>query len=1365
MCSRGAKGVADSLDTAYPAPAMTFLATLEPRPLVFDLPAGFRPVGLYLGPGGTPLEVVVLESAGQPSATTLKRIHAARLGQRVAPVAIVCLWGADRAALCAPVAGEATALPDLERSMVERLCLALLACRDRHEVLRHLSSALPQLDSRLPGVRNSGLFALHELEVGVPRRADWSAAGARATDLVALRAKDLVVGLGFELRALPGPASVLIARDTSVAVAVFLERPQEIEPPSARFDGASPVSYALAQADRENLDYVLVLAGGTLRVYPVNPSVGAGGRGRTETYIELDLDLLRAADAGYLWLLASADALLRGGSFEQILKLSEDYATGLGERLRDRVYVDVVPRLAEALVAARRLRRPSAERLAETYDMTLRVLFRLLFVAYAEDKDLLPLHSSAAYRKHSLKELARHLLELQREGKPFEKQDYLWTEVQQLWKAVDGGHKGWGVPPYNGGLFASDEEASPAGRALSEISLPDDAFGPALSALLLDQTAEGDLGPVDFRSLGVREFGTIYEGLLESELSVATSDLTVDRKTLAYRPAKGRDEVVVPEGRVYLHNASGARKASGAYYTKAFAVEHLLERVLDPALDDHLARLDALEDERDAADRFFDFRVADIAMGSGHFLVAAVDHIERRLSNYLARRPLPGVLDELQRLRASALEALGDEWTGEPIEDARLLRRQIARRCVYGVDLNSLAVELARLSMWIHTFVPGLPLSFLDGNLRFGNSLVGIATFDEAAELMGAGDETLFGNLVKERLARSRELIRRLGSLAETTRKEVKDARRLHDELRAKIHPEEALLSVLAASRVDEGIAGQVRSFNFASYDSRGGPAFFEKMLAHAEKVLGGLHPLHFPIEFPQVFLSDRGGFDVIVGNPPWEEATIEEHAFWARHEPGLRGLNQQEQERRKATLRKERPDLLAEFQAASERAERLRGFLTSGPYPGMGTGDPDVYKAFCWRFWSLVSPEGGRIGVVLPRSALSAKGSAEFRKVVFEDAQAIEITMILNNKQWFFAEVHPQYTIGLVAIQRGKASDGTPLRLRGPYPSHDRFTAGVVREPTVFDASAVESWNDTHSLPLLPAEDSASVFEQLRRAPRLDLDQLGAWRARPQAELHATNDKPLMELKSKVCPDGYWPVFKGESFDLWTPDTGTYYAFANPTKVLPALQAKRVNAKATGRGAFSEFPHEWIEDPDTHPCLSPRIAFRDITNRTNQRTMIVALVPGEVVLTNKAPYFLWPRGDEGDQAYLLGVLSSIPLDWYARRFVEVSVNFFILNPFPIPRPALDDPVRRRVIELSALLAASDRRLHAWAKAAGVKPRKLGEDEREDLVHELDAAVSILYGLNAAQIRHIFETFHEGWDASERLRETLVHFDRLRGRA
>lgn len=497
-----------------------FLAKRDARPLADEAPNGWRAEALYIGNGAQALEVAVFTTSRKPTETELRGLHDNRKRGRAAPVVIAALWERGQGALGWHDGTEQLVRTDLERGQVERLCDAALDAPDRHAAHRFLAHALTQLASPIPGLRNSGLFAIHELKYGVPRRVDWVAAQESAARLLRLRGRDLIGKLGFGIERVDGPASVLVAAGTKVAIAVFLERPDQIEPSSPQFNQLSPVSYALAKADAENLDYVVVSAGSTLRVYPVKPGVGTGRRGRTETYVELDLAVLPNEQAGYLTLLASAAALRPDGTLTEVLSESRDYAVGLGQRLRERVYEDVVPELAKAIVAARRLRAPTTEALAETYEISLLVLFRLLFVAYAEDKELLPLHSSASYQKHSLKEIAKLLADEKARSTQYGTSDSYWVKVVQLWKAVERGNTAWNVPPYDGGLFASGEAATATSRGLAQLTLPDETFAPALRALLLDE-AEGTLGPIDFRSLGVREFGTIYEGLLEQELSVA----------------------------------------------------------------------------------------------------------------------------------------------------------------------------------------------------------------------------------------------------------------------------------------------------------------------------------------------------------------------------------------------------------------------------------------------------------------------------------------------------------------------------------------------------------------------------------------------------------------------------------------------------------------------------------------------------------------------------------------------------------------------------------------------------------------------------------------------------------------------------
>lgn len=1312
--------------------------------------ASFQPLALHLGLGNAALEVATVASVGAPRGPDLRAAWQVRKANRPAPVLLVALHG-NTAWLCGPSGEDPPVHAAIDHGQAERLCREALAQPDRHAALRFLAQALPSLETSLPGLRNEGLLALHELEHGAPKRHDWAEIGVKARKALGRQGLDLLTGLGFKTERLDNLTQLLRSGDRRTALAVLLEQSESPEAGAGRFNNLSPVSYALAVADKENLPWVVVVQGTRIRLYSTDQNIGVGRRGRTETYVECQPALLKDDHAAFLWLLFSAEALAVNGTLPELLENSRRFAGDLAERLRDRIYAEVVPALAAGIAAARGLDKPSAADLDLTYQMALTVLFRLLFIAYAEDRDLLPYQHNGAYRRRSLKQKAQELAEAARKLTPVAAGDSHWREVAGLCRAVAVGNSEWGVPAYDGGLFSEDAAISAAGAALAKITLPNESFETALRALLTIETPEGPPGPVDFRALGVREFGTIYEGLLESELSVADVDLALDAKG-NYVPAKRLQPPVVKAGEIYLHNRSGARKSSGSYFTKSFAVEHLLDSALEPALDDHLKRLDAL-DEADAAEAFFDFRIADIAMGSGHFLVAAIDRIEKRLADYLSRHPMPGVQRELVALRTAAMTHLGELADQTAIEDGQLLRRLIARRCVYGVDLNELAVQLARLSIWIHTFVPGLPLSLLDHNLIRGNALVGIGTIADIRARFEEAGLDLFPVDADNLLGPAAQPLQRLARLADATLKDIAAGRDAMEEAHIAVGDTQALCDIITALPVDPDIQFQFERWNELRLAIQRSPT-----LRRARAALDGLRPLHFPVAFPEVFLRRRPGFDVIVGNPPWQEATVEEHAFWARHFPGLRSLGQREQEKEKARLRRIRPDLVALYDAEVAEIERLRHVLTGGAYPGMGTGDPDLYKAFCWRFWNLVASDAGRIGVVLPRSALAAKGSTDFRLAVFAGSSHLGITMLLNRGGWVFDEAEHRYTIGLVAVTRG-APAGDSIRLRGPYASLDAFDTAAGRPPAVFARDQVLSWNDTASLPLLPTEASIEVFAQLRRAPRLDLNDGTSWRARPDRELDATNQKDVMDVRSEECPDGFWPVYKGESFDLWTPDTGTYYAFANPKKVIPWLYKKRLNsAKRRQDSAHAEFPPDYLRQQETLPCLKARIAFRDVSRATDSRTVRIALLPPEVFITNTAPYLLWPRGDHRDAAYLLGVLSSAPLDWYSRRFVETHVNYFVFNPLPVPRPPRTDSRWQRVVELSGRLACPDKRFATWAKAVGVKHGKLGQDEKDDMIQELDAVVAHLYGLSEAQLVHIFETFHEGWDYGPRLDAVRRHY-------
>jgi hypothetical protein len=1328
---------------------MAFLEQYERRPFTVADIGSLKPAGLYLGKGPNAVEIAAFESNTRPTVTALRNTWKARLTGRATPLVVVALYD-SKAALCGPAGEQPPAYTDIELGRAERICATALEEPDRHAALRFLTAALPELEQQTSGLRNQGFFASHELTAGVPKRSDWNAATLKAKPLLRRRDRELLQALGFAVESLPGQALVLRAAESRVALAILLERNESPDVASSRFSNTSPISYALAKAEAENLEYVVVLAGPVLRLYPVRTGVGTGQRGRSETFVEIHLDLLPEELAGYLWLLFSATALSKTGPIKEILENSSRYAADLGTRLRDRIYAEVIPSLAQGLIVARKLQRPTASDLIETYQMTLIVLFRLLFIAYAEDKELLPYKSNDLYRARSLKQKANDLTKLKQFGDATTSH---WEEVERLFRAVDRGNPEWGVPQYNGGLFSSDATVSKIGAAIAELRLPDRVFGPVLASLLVDRTPEGP-GPVDFRSLGVREFGTIYEGLLENELAIAETNLTTETKDKEehYRPARPEEEVVVSKGQPFLHNTSGARKSTGSYFTKHFTVEHLLEHSVEPALKEHIERLSKMND-REASESFFDFRIADIAMGSGHFLVAAVDRVERVLSSYLADRPLPDVGEELRRLRETAIQAALASGAHLEVENSQLLRRQIARRCIYGVDLNPIAVELARLALWIHTFVPGLPLSFLDHSLVVGNALVGIATIEEARDrLREILDQPLFEFSSKALIGQSTESLSRLARLSDANAQEIDAARAAFRGAKQAVEPAAALFDVLAASRMDAEIEEQVfkEAMNWQfDKELRVDSSFRDKAL----NKLRAIRPFHFPIAFPEVFLRSRAGFDVIVGNPPWEKVRVEEHEFWARHAPGLRGLNKAQRDKLIEQLRQGRPDLITLWEHERAASEELRDALRF--LPGMNTGHPDLFRAFIWRFIQLVWQDGGRMGVVLPGDAFKIAGGSDVRERLAAASFDLAPQMLTNKGGWVFDDVHAQKLIALVTAKVARNKSDTIFHLTPEF--HDRASWDR-RDPSdelKVPLSTLREFSSSLVLPLLPTTSAFEVVRAFMKFPRLaNHPTLRVRRVYADFETSKSDKKYWHPKRGK----GDWVVYAGESFDIWTPDTGSYYAFTNAETIQKAAQKKW--ERAPSNSPYSGLPKPWREHFKNHPLNTPRIAFRDVTNRTNTRTLVASLIPPNVITVQTAPWILWldPRHDIAEEAYLLGLMSSLPLDWWCRRFIEGHADQEAFNCLRIPEPNSHPRLSKRIVALAGRLAGSDSRLAKWTQAVGVEHGKLEDTDRTNMIQELDAVVAHLYGLTESQLRHIFETYHEHWDYEEQLNETIGHF-------
>lgn len=235
------------------------------------------------------------------------------------------------------------------------------------------------------------------------------------------------------------------------------------------------------------------------------------------------------------------------------------------------------------------------------------------------------------------------------------------------------------------------------------------------------------------------------------------------------------------------------------------------------------------------------------------------------------------------------------------------------------------------------------------------------------------------------------------------------------------------------------------------------------------------------------------------------------------------------------------------------------------------------------------------------------------------------------------------------------------------------------------------------------------------------------------------------------------WPVCAGVSFNLWEPDTGDYYDSVDAEQITEHLQDKRLAQRRDNRSAFSQLPEAETDDPATLPCRRPRIAFRDVTRANDTRTFRCALIPADRVLTHKAPYLLQTRGSAADEAYVLGVLSSMIFDWQARRTAELNMTFETLNQASVPDPGEGHRARDRVAQIAGQLAAADNeRFSDWAQQAGIEPTTLDPAGREKLLAELDACVAVLYGLNAEDLAVLYDTFARAgqWDTHH---DAVIH--------
>ncbi len=1197
--------------------------------------------------------------------------------------------------------------------------LRRLPALSRLEAVRTLAEELDRLDrASVAGLVVRGLGTDHLYRERLRASPRWA-------DLVALAEgaagdwRELLQGLGYALERLPARGYLARHEGRPVAVVWPLADPAAF----SRLDseGRPPEGVLLNDCLRHGARYGLLASGARVRLFEASPQSGSA----VARYLELDVSTLAPEDRPLLGLLSPP--YLAEGALEAALGEARDFGAGLRKRLDQAVRGRVLPGLGLelgrwAVGEGRDITSDEARRELETACLTF--VFRVLFLLHAESSGYLPV-VQAAYRRGSLSQLVRDAHE--QAGRLDARSTALCDRLLVLVRAMRTGNDALAVPAYNGDLFAAD--GFEGAEVLERASLSDAAVGPALVALGIDpDTGSG----FDYSGLAIGHLGHVYEGLLSLRLAVADRDLRYDPRADRYVTADPAS-AEVRAGELLWLTDEGGRKGGGVYYTPEPLVRHLVRRGVRPAFERHLERVAevARTDPEAAARRLFSFRVLDPACGSAHFLVAVVDELADLAARFLADQPLPRVRRELEDLRAGA----GSTY-GVGIEDATLLRRLVLRRCVYGVDVSPMGAEIAKLSLWLASFVPGLSLAYLDHNVKVGNSLVGVASADELLDASGA--TTIPALLVAQAVEDGARAASVLYGIMDRTPDEVARSAAADHEARDRVEHADALLDLWVAEPL--GLEG-ARAELWAAADAIG-HGEYPTMVEPARKLAGARRVFHWPLELPEVF-AERRGFDAVVGNPPWEEVTVEELAFYARYQPGLRALPEAERQRELEKLKRRRPELPGKLGAEQAEAAALRAYFTGGGGYEGSLGDPDLYKFFCQRYRRLLAP-GGVLAVVLPRSAFSAKGSTDFRRWLFERTTVQRLDFLLNSGRWAF-EAEPRYTSALlIAEASAPGADHAPA-VAGVAESAERFRAQSEGEGIRLPREAL---GPLLEVPLVPSQVAADLLAKLREGSPF-AHGCGRWRCFPVAEFHETNDRRLWEGKREGRP-----LWKGESFDQFDP----HGAEERPC---PASKAALAKARKSRPGAESLVAAD-VSLADRRSAQHAeigraRVAFRDVSRATDSRTVRAALVPPKVFLTNKAPYLVFPGGSDSDRACCLGLLNSLAFDWQARRFVETNVNFFILEGLRLPD--LSDEAYEAIGRAAARLSCPDERFADFADACGVEHGPLDEAERERLRVEIDARVAHAWGLDGEELELVLSDFT--LDAvpeayRERLRERLA---------
>jgi hypothetical protein len=1154
-------------------------------------------------------------------------------------------------------------------------------------------------------------------------------------------------------------------------------------------------------------------------------------KSRSEQFLEIDLGILIGLKGVLGDLFAptaeEADQLLtifvlmfrrmaflptrdKGRTFHAVaLEEGRRWEAGVAKDLSDLTFHDIFPGFLTALVDAA----PDAA-LSEIRQAAMALLYRLLFILYAEDRDLLP-RRDPRYEDHGLfKRVRQEVAKRIDDGATFStKAAHYWNHGRTLFRLIDEGDADIGLPPYNGGLFNKGSHV-----LLDKMEIADATFAPLMDKL--SRTQGNDKKFINYRDLSVQQLGSIYERLLE------------------YEPVRREN------GSIEVQLNPFARKSSGSYYTPDELVALIVDQTVGPLVEERRdafsARAVALKSndspltervgelkKHDLATLLLDLKVCDPAMGSGHFLVHLVDYLADQVIEALADAPnvVPWadygspLAQRIAAIRSRILqEAKANKWTVRPeqLEDRMIVRRMVLKRVVYGVDKNPMAVELAKVSLWLHTFTVGAPLSFLDHHLRCGDSLFGEWVGRTEREL--AEESGLFIHKSVMSARQAARLMQQIETATDADLTEVRQSEQTFGGVCEVTEPLNRFLSFCHALKWlgDETpqrkmaldgllrgtygdpvrVAAGLEPLNIKDDEARDESRLSKRERAErkskqaALKVLPALlqdtdnlaeqeHFFHWEVAFPGVWADwesaePKGGFDAVIGNPPWDRMKMQEVEWFAARKREI-ALAQRASDRKAMieALRKTKNPLYLRYELAVQRAdEALDQARKSNEYPLLGRGDINIYSLFVERALRLIQPSGF-IGLLTPIGIGTDKTAATFFSLMAEAKRIFAFVSFENRRGWLFSDVHheDQPTVFVVGGEARSSPDfafGVKLHSipDDVYLKSRRLTALQCREANP----------NTGTVPLYRSskdrEITSEIYTRLPILASRARDSNAVWPVHYAAIFHMTNASELFRTKEKLQEqEGAFPIsnrkWKSASC-IWEPIfEGKMVSIFNHRYASVGVNPKNVSGQGVALHStldqlmdpgFVNLPRYWVSQQTIRYGYPYALGFNDVCNTNNARSLISAIVP-RAGYGNKLP-ILMPNTASDLQLLVLLVanLNSFVCDYVARQKIQSrNLNKYILEQLPIvPAQAytrqigsttISNLVRHHVFRLS--YTAHDLKDfalemgHVDKKTAEVLPPiKWDEEERAHLRARLDALYFLLYGVtDRKDVTYILDTF------------------------